>query len=702
MIMGKRLVICEKPSVGIAYARCFRVGKKHDGYIECGEYIITWCIGHLVELANAEVYNESYRKWRIEDLPIIPQQWEYAVTANKNKQFEVVKKLMHDKSISEVINACDSGREGELIFRLTYEKAGCKLPVKRLWISSMEEKAIIDGFNNLRDGAEYDSLYHSALCRSQADWLIGINATRLFTKLYNRKLNVGRVQTPTLAMLYERNEAITGFVKEKYHNVRLCFTVLENKELISVEGVSDKIKELPTAENIKAACDEQNAVVKSVKREKKTVNPPKLYDLTTLQREANRIYGFTAQQTLDYAQSLYESRLITYPRTDSRYITEDMGEATANVIKIVLQALPIQLEFKPNINRVIKNSGVSDHFAVLPTAALANTDIDSLPDGERKVLLLIAGRLLCATAAVHEYEAVTAVIESNGFSFTARGRSIINNGWKAIERLINSKDEEEAEDDNEEKDSDKPLNLTEGQEIDRAVCNITEHFTKPPKLFTEDTLLSSMQRAGADELTENAERQGLGTPATRAGIIEKLIKTGFVKREKKNLIPTDEGADLVSLMPVLLKSAKLTADWENGLSLIADSTLSPEKFMSEILEVTHTVITEGKANVNPDKVAKHENTGEVIGRCPRCGGDVCETPKAYACACGFILWKFNKFFETARKPFTKNIAAALLKDGKIEMKGLYSPKKGTEYNATVCLEDTGKYVNFKLEFPKKS
>ncbi|MDR2532340.1 MAG: DNA topoisomerase 3 [Oscillospiraceae bacterium] len=701
--MGKRLVICEKPSVGNAYARCFGVASKKDGYIECGEYVITWCIGHLVELVNAEVYNENYRKWRIEDLPIIPDKWEYAVTANKNKQFEVVKKLMHDSKITEVINACDSGREGELIFRLVYEKAACTLPIKRLWISSMEEKAIIDGFNNLRDGTEYDSLYHSALCRSQADWLIGINATRLFTKLYNRKLNVGRVQTPTLAMLYERNEAITGFVKEKYHNVRLCFTVLENKELISVEGVSDKIKELPTAENIKAACDGQKAVVKSVKREKKTVNPPKLYDLSTLQREANRIYGFTAQQTLDYAQSLYEMRCITYPRSDSRYITEDMSEATANVIKIVLQTLPIQLNFKLNINRVIKNSGVSDHFAVLPTAALANADIDSLPDGERKVLLLIAGRLLCATAAVHEYEAVTAIVECNGFSFTTKGKTIINDGWKAIERLLKG-----GECDENDLDGDTP-NIAEGQVFENPVCNIEEKWTSPPKHFTEDTLLSSMQRAGQRDAAPNSgyaggdthiEKCGLGTPATRAGIIEKLIKTGFVKREKKSLIPTDEGADLVSLMPDVLKSAKLTADWENGLSLIADGTLSPEKFMSEIIELTHTVITEGKANVNPDKVAKHENTGEIIGKCPRCGCDVCETPKAYSCSCGFTLWKSNKFFETARKPFTKSIAAALLKDGKIEMKGLYSPKKDKTYDAVVVLEDTGAYVNFKLEFPK--
>jgi DNA topoisomerase-3 len=679
-------VIAEKPSAGVAYARAFGVGKKHDGYIECQDHIITWCIGHLVEPATAEVYNEGYKKWRVEDLPIIPQTWEYTVTADKSKQFEIIQKLMNDPRITEVINACDCGREGELIFRLVYKKAACKLPIKRLWISSMEDTAIIEGFNNLRDGAEYESLYQSALCRSKADWIIGINATRLFTKLYNKKLNIGRVQTPTLAMLYERGAAVNNFAREKYYNVRL-----------NDIAVSERINTQSEAENVKISCNGQTAIVREVRREKKTVNPPKLYDLTTLQREANRIYGFTAQQTLDYAQSLYEMRLITYPRTDSRYLTEDMSGTAANMINVILQTLPCfkGLEYTPDVKQVTDSAKVTDHFAIITTAALSTTMLENLPEGERKILTLIAGRLLCATAESQIYEAVTATIECGGFIFTAKGKTIINDaeslcgGWKAIERLYRGNSEDETE---------TPLNLSEGQEL-TAACAISEHYTSPPKQFTEDTLLSSMQRAGTDEITENAERSGLGTPATRAGIIEKLIKTGFIRRDKKNIITTTAGTELIALMPGVLKSAKLTADWENSLTRIATGELSPEKFMSEIEELTRYIITEGKNNINPDKVAKYTG-GEVIGKCPRCQKDVCETPKAFSCSCGFIMWKSNKFFDTARKPFTKEIAAALLKDGKIELKELYSPKTDKEYNATVCLEDTGKYINFKLEFTK--
>jgi len=683
------LIIAEKPSVAVSYAKALNVTARKSGYFEGNGYIITWCIGHLAGLANAESYSENYKKWSLADLPIIPDNWQYVISEGKNKQFEVVKKLMNDKRVTEVINACDAGREGELIFRLVYEKAGCTKPIKRLWISSMEEKAIVEGFNNLRDGADYDSLYQSALCRSKADWLIGINATRLFTKLYNKKLNVGRVQTPTLAMLAERGAKISGFVKEKYYNVKL-----------NDIAVSEKFTEQAEAENVKTSCNGQKAVVTSVKREKKTVNPPKLYDLTSLQREANRLYGFTAQQSLDYAQSLYEMRCITYPRTDSRYLTEDMSDTVKAVITALIDNLP-EFEgiagFKGNLNRVIYNVKVTDHHAIIPTAEVATAKLDELPDGERKILLLIANKLLCATSDKQEYEAVTAVIECGGNSFTAKGKTVISDGWKSIERLIkgDSKDEtDEAEE--------TTLDLTEGQSLENTVCAIAEQYTKPPKAFTEDTLLSAMERAAIEETAENTERCGLGTPATRAGIIEKLIKSGFVRREKKSLVVTAEGAELISLMPDVLKSAQLTADWENGLAQIADGTLDPVKFMSEIEELTRAVITEGKSNVNPDKVAKYEPKGAAIGKCPRCQANVHETPKAYSCACGFTLWKNNKFFENAKKPFTKEIAAALLKDGKVALDGLYSQKTSKTYSAVVCLEDKGKYINFKLEFPKKA
>ena len=677
-----RLIVAEKPSVGIAYAHALGVKGKKDGYIEGGEYIITWCIGHLVEPASAEVYDGKYKKWNIADLPILPQTWEYSVTPDKSKQFDIVKSLMHDKRVTEIINGCDCGREGELIFRLVYNKANCKLPIKRLWISSMEESAIIDGVNNLRDGADFKNLYHSALCRSKADWIIGINATRLFTKLYNKKLNVGRVQTPTLAMLTERGAAITGFVKEKYYNVGL-----------NDIAVSEKITAAADAEQVKAACDNQKAIVTSVKRERKTINPPRLYDLTTLQRESNRLYGFTAQQTLDYVQSLYEMRLVTYPRTDSQFLTEDMTGTATSIIKIALEKVPqfSGFSYTPDVARVINSKKVNDHFAIIPTAELAKKGLDNIPDGERKILLLIVNKLLCATADKHEYESVTAVIECGGYSFTAKGKTVISDGWKAIERLFSGRDENE----------EKPLDLTEGQEL-MANCSIGEHFTSPPKAFTEDTLLSSMERASADDFSDNTERSGLGTPATRAGIIEKLIKSGFVRRDKKSLHATDEGAELVSIIPDCIKSAQLTAEWENGLALIADGSLDPAVFMGNIETLVKGIVSSASENVKPELVAKSAfSGGEKIGECPRCNNYVCETLKAYSCNaadCGFIIWKNNKFFENAKQPLTKEIAAALLKDGKVTVKGLYSQKTGKKYTAAVCLEDTGKYVNFRLEF----
>jgi DNA topoisomerase-3 len=687
-----KLIIAEKASVAEVYAGAFGVGTKKGRYIECSDSVITWCIGHLVGLANADAYDERYKNWDISDLPIIPQQWKYIISAdeNKSKQYDVVERLMNDPRFTEVVCGTDAGREGELIFGLVYEKAGCKLPIKRLWISSMEEKAIIEGFKNLRAGADYKPLYHSALCRERADWIVGISSTRLFTKLYNKKLNVGRVQTPTLAMIANRGAAISSFTKEKYYVVKL-----------NDIAVTERLDTASEAEKVKTSCDGKKAVVASVKREKKTLNPPKLYDLTTLQREANRIHGFTAAETLKLTQSLYEKKLVTYPRTDSRFITEDMSESTAGVINAVTKALPQFQGFshEPDVKKVINNKKVTDHHAIIPTAEIAKAELDSLPDDERKVLLLIACRLLCATAPKHEYEAVTAEIECNGYSFAAKGKTVISDGWKAIETLFKSNGEKE---ENNEDAADEPLDLSEGQTIFPAQCVVVERFTVPPKHFTEDTLLSAMEKAGKEDITEDVERSGLGTPATRAGIIEKLITSGYIKRVDKNLIATETGAELVSLMPDILKSAKLTADWENNLALMAAGAFAPEKFMSGIEQLTRSIISDGKSNVNPDKIAKNTG-GEIIGKCPRCKADVCETPKAYSCSsenCGFALWKSNKFFETARKQFTKKIAAALLKNGKVEVKGLYSTKKEKTYDAIVCLDDTGKYVNFKLEFPK--
>jgi DNA topoisomerase-3 len=580
--------------VGVAYSRALGIsGKdKKSGYIEGENVIITWCIGHLVGLANADVYGEKYKKWNIADLPIIPRKWEYVVSQDKNKQFAVVKKLMHDKRVTEIVFATDCGREGELIARLVYEKAGCKLPIKRAWLSSMENEAIVEAFKNLRLGSEFDNLYQSALCRSKADWIIGINATRLFTKLYNKKLNVGRVQTPTLAMIAERGAAISNFVKDKYFNVNLCNIAVSGR----INGESE-------AEKIKSDCENGTAVVREVKRESKTVNPPRLFDLTSLQREANRLYGFTAQQTLDYAQSLYEMRLITYPRTDSQFLTDDMAVTANGIIGIVLAKIPTyaELDFEPNVERVIDSRKVADHFAIIPTAEIAKSNIDSLPDGERKVLLLIVNKLLCATANVHEYESVTATVECNSHTFITKSKVILNDGWKAIEKLLNGRGSDSAE-------TALDLDLSEEQTFENPVCNITEHFTQPPKAFTEDSLLSAMQRAGQrDDVTEGAERSGLGTPATRAGIIEKLIKSGFVKRDKKNIVVTAEGAELVSLMPENIKSARMTAEWENTLSLIAKGEYPADKFMGHIETLTNEIITYAKKNVKGGSNAEYCN-----------------------------------------------------------------------------------------------
>lgn len=688
-----QLVIAEKPSVGIALAKALGVTEKKDGYIEGNGYIVSWCVGHLVSLANADMYDEKFKKWDIADLPIIPDEWQFIIAEGKDKQFGILRQLMDDNRVTEVVNACDAGREGELIFRLVYNKALCNKPIKRLWISSMEETAIRDGFDNLRDGKDYENLYQSAICRAKADWIVGINATRLFSKLYNRTLNVGRVQTPTLAMLYERENSISSFQKEKYWSVHL--------KSVGLDAVHEKVKEQGEAENIRKRCDGKEAIVKSVKTERKTVNPPHLYDLTTLQREANRLYGFTAQQTLDYTQSLYEMKLVTYPRTDSQYITDDMNGTARSIAESVAGKLPhfSGIVIAPDTKRVINNKKVSDHHAIIPTSEVSSTDLSSVPDGERKILYLIANRLLCATNEPYIYETVTAEISCSGYSFVAKGRNVISEGWKAIEKAF--RDFQKCKDDTEEEEE--TLSLTEGQVIERPVSEVSEHFTQPPKHFTEDTLLSAMERAGTDEITEEVERSGLGTPATRASIIEKLTKSGFIKREKKNLVVTDNGTDLISVMPDIIKSASMTADWENALSLIAQGKFTHQQFMVDIEKLVDDIIEVAKKSVDESKVSR--NGGEVIGICPRCGKNIVITPKAYSCEnrnCGFVIWKNDKFFEKARKPLTKEMAASLIKNGKIAVKGLYSEKSGKNYDATVCLDDTGKYVNYKLEFaPRK-
>ena len=693
--MSETLIIAEKPSVAATIAAALGAKEKKDGYIAGSGYLVSWCVGHLVQLAEAAAYGEQYKKWSYDSLPILPQEWQYAVASDKGKQFKILKDLMHRADVSEVVNACDAGREGELIFRFVYDVAGCKKPMRRLWISSMEESAIKAGFASLKDGKEYDPLYSSALCRAKADWIIGINMTRLFSCLYGKTLNVGRVQTPTLKMLVDRDAAITTFKKEKYYHVRLS--------LSGVEAASAKIHAADEAGNLKAACEAAQAVCTSVTREKKTVAPPKLFDLTGLQREANRIYGYTAKQTLDLAQALYEKKLLTYPRTDSSYLTDDMGGTAAQIAALLAGKLPFMqgADFTPEISRLLDSKKVSDHHAIIPTMELTKTDLAALPESERNILTLAGARLLMACAAPHIFEAVTAVFSCAGQEFTAKGKTVLAEGWKGLECrfMATLKKKADTEDDEENALSLDVPPFAEGQTFDNPQAAVTEHFTTPPKPHNEASLLSAMERAGNEETDPDAERRGLGTPATRAAIIEKLVKGGFVERKGKQLIPTKSGIELVCVLPEVLTSPQLTADWENNLTQIAKGNADPDSFMTGIETMTRELVSTYPFLSDKEK-ERFKEEKPVIGKCPRCGADIYEGRKNYYCAnrdCAFTMWKNDRFFEERKVTFSPKIAAALLKDGKAKVKKLYSPKTGKTYDGTILLADTGgKYVNYRI------
>ena len=693
--MSETLIIAEKPSVAATIAAALGAKEKKDGYIAGNGCLVSWCVGHLVQLAEAAAYGEQYKKWSYDSLPILPQEWQYAVASDKGKQFKILKDLMHRADVSEVVNACDAGREGELIFRFVYDVAGCKKPMRRLWISSMEESAIKAGFASLKDGKEYDPLYSSALCRAKADWIIGINMTRLFSCLYGKTLNVGRVQTPTLKMLVDRDAAITTFKKEKYYHVRLS--------LSGVEAASAKIHAADEAGNLKAACEAAQAVCTSVTREKKTVAPPKLFDLTGLQREANRIYGYTAKQTLDLAQALYEKKLLTYPRTDSSYLTDDMGGTAAQIAALLAGKLPFMqgADFTPEISRLLDSKKVSDHHAIIPTMELTKTDLAALPESERNILTLAGARLLMACAEPHIFEAVTAVFSCAGQTFTAKGKTVLAEGWKGLERRFMATLKKKADTENDEENAlslDVPP-FAEGQTFDNPQAAVTEHFTTPPKPHNEASLLSAMERAGNEETDPDAERRGLGTPATRAAIIEKLVKGGFVERKGKQLIPTKSGIELVCVLPEVLTSPQLTADWENNLTQIAKGNADPDSFMTGIETMTRELVSTYPFLSDKEK-ERFKEEKPVIGKCPRCGANIYEGRKNYYCAnrdCAFTMWKNDRFFEERKVTFSPKIAAALLKDGKAKVKKLYSPKTGKTYDGTILLADTGgKYVNYRI------
>jgi len=697
-LTSHRLVIAEKPSVAASIAAALGVKEKKDGYIEGGGYLISWCVGHLVELAEAAAYGEQYKKWSYETLPILPEEWQYTVAADKGKQFKTLKELMHRADVSEVVNACDAGREGELIFRFVYEVAGCNKPMRRLWISSMEDAAINAGFADLKDGRDYDALYASALCRAKADWIIGINATRLFSCLYDKTLNVGRVQTPTLKMLVDRGEAISHFKKEKYYHVRL--------DLSGAEAASERISDKQKADTLKAACEAETAVCVSLTKEKKTAAPPRLFDLTSLQREANKIYGYTAKQTLDLAQTLYEKRLLTYPRTDSAFLTDDMGDTAAKTVTMLSEKLPFMegAEFAPDVSRTLDSSKVSDHHAIIPTMELAKTDISTLPESERNILTLAGARLIFAAAEPHIFEAVTAVFSCADTEFTARGKTVLAGGWKDLERRYRATLKGKPDPEDTEEENTLP-ELAEGQTFTNPTTKVTEHFTTPPKPHNEATLLSAMERAGNEDTDPDAERRGLGTPATRAAVIEKLVKSGFAERKGKQLIPTQNGAALVSILPDMLTSPQLTAEWENNLTQIAKGAADAGDFMQRIEAMARELVKEN-ATADKDKAAfTGREEKPSIGKCPRCGSPVHEGKKNFYCSnreCAFTMWKNDRFFEERKVTFSPKIAAALLKSGKANVKGLYSPKTGKTYDGTIVLADTGgKYVNYKIEIPKK-
>ena len=678
-----QLVIAEKPSVAQSLAAVLGAGQRREGYLEGNGWLVSWCVGHLAELADAAAYNPAYAKWRKEDLPILPESWRFTIAKDKRDQFDVLRTLLRREDVSEVVNACDAGREGELIFRTVYALAGCSKPISRLWISSMEDEAIREGFAHLRPGREYDGLHQAALCRSKADWLVGINATRLFSLLYGCTLNIGRVVSPTLALVVQREAEIATFQPEPFYMVEL------DCDGLSLAG--DRKASKKEAQEAAARCQGSAAVVQSVERWEKTEKPPALFDLTTLQREANRTLGYTAQQTLDYLQALYDKKLSTYPRTDSRYLTDDMEAGVPALVEAAASICGVTAPETVLAGQVCDSARVSDHHAVVPTASAGKADLEALPIGEREILRLVSLGLLRAVCPPCRSAETCITAVCGGDPYTVKWRSVLSPGWKVYAQTADA----EA--------GSGPDGLTEGQTLPVAAAQVKSGKTTPPKHHTEDSLLSAMEMAGKEDMPEDAERQGIGTPATRAAILEKLVSAGFVerKRAKKtvSLLPTPLGTALITVLPEQLQSPTLTAEWEHRLKEVERGTLAPGDFMDEIAAMLRERVetcrpVEGSAVLFP-------STREAVGRCPRCGGTVTEGRQGFFCenrACGFAIWKNSKWWENKKKTPTKAIVAALLKDGRTQISGLWSEKTGKTYTATVALTDDGTRASFRLEF----
>ena len=676
-----RLVIAEKPSVAQSIAVVLNAKKRHDGYLEGSGYLVSWCFGHLAELADAAAYNADYAKWTMKDLPIVPMNYRFTIREDKRKQFDILRGLLRREDVSEVVNACDAGREGELIFRTVYCLAGCSKPILRLWISSMEDDAIHAGFKQLKSGRDYDGLHQSALCRAKADWLVGINATRYFSLTYGRTLNIGRVMSPTLALLVQREADISAFVPEPFYTVQLDCGFI---------AATDRMKDRKTADGIANACKGKTAIVKSVERKEKAEKAPALYDLTALQRDANRILGYTAQQTLDYLQSLYEKKLCTYPRTDSRFLTEDMEDSISGLVSSAAAVCGVASPTTIHAKQVCNNKKVTDHHAIVPTVSAGKTDLMSLPLGEREVLKLAAKGLLRAISEAHRYAETVITVECAGHSFTAKGKTVLVPGWKSYEQ--------------EQMEAASTLpDVAEHQPISVSDAAVKTGKTTPPKHFTEDTLLSAMESAGKEDMPDDAERKGIGTPATRSGIIEKLVSSGFVERKKSkkvvNLLPTSTGTALITVLPEQLQSPQLTAEWEHRLKEIERGEIVPDSFMDGITAMLGELMQTYKPI--PGAEVLFPSGREMVGKCPRCKADVTETPKGFFCenrACSFALWKNSKFFTAKKKTLTKTLAATLLKDGRAPLKGCYSEKTGKTYDTVILLEDDGQRVSYKMVF----
>ena len=690
-----KLVLAEKPSVAMSLSKVIGANQRGDGYMEGNGYLVSWCVGHLVELSQPEAYDEKYAKWKYDDLPILPEHWQYQVSVSTKKQFGILKKLMQRKDVESLICATDAGREGELIFRLVYHQCGCKKPVERLWISSMEDSAIREGFQKLRPGTEYDALYEAALCRERADWIVGINATRLFSCLYGQTLNVGRVMTPTLAMVVMRDAAIFAFKPEPFYSAELKFR--------DFQAGGERMKEKAEAEKLVAECCQAgSAIITKVEQKEKSEKPPALFDLTSLQREANRQLGFTAQQTLDYTQALYEKKLVTYPRTDSRYLTDDMAPLVPELVSVIQQSFQIQPDAPAPVNaaQVINSKKVTDHHAIIPTKTAAGYDISSLPSGEQAILTMLAVRLICAVGTPYRYAETIVETECAGQKFRTKGKTVTDMGWRRYARKAVEDAEKNAE------AGDLP-ELSEGMTLELAGVDLKEGKTSPPKRFTEDLLLSAMESASSDEFPAGVERKGIGTPATRAAIIEKLVQKGFIERrgdkKMKYLCSTDKGNALVTVVPEQIQSPSMTADWEEKLLKIEHGEYDSDAFMGEISSMVSGLVKTYEAVKGADVLMQPER--KVIGSCPACGSDVCETAKGWFCrdrGCKFALWKENRFFQTLGKQMTEELAKQLVNQGKARLTHCYSKKSGRYYDTTVHVE-TGEdgAAAFKLEFGGK-